>query len=243
MDRHVLGGTLSSYDLAGRLLPVVPAGIPFPVGPVDPAGPDGPYVADGPLARMGRCLRLSLTLLARMTRMLQVSLLARMGHCPRLTVNLLALVRECDDVTEESITVQGGWSDPEVVGTPAVVAMVGMDALPMRNDAPLDCVDGCTAWIADNGYRCETIEVAVLPMMVTPIVDPVVESSVTPALYPVPPIPVLSVNEQVPVLESVDDQVPVLVSSSLREVAGSPVLDNCRIWCRLLAQCLGRSPP
>ena len=41
-----------------------------------------------------------------------------------------------------------------------------------------------------------------------------------------PPIPVLSVNEQVPVLESVDDQVPVLVASSLREVAGSPVLDN-----------------
>ena len=52
----------------------------------------------------------------------------------------------------------GGWSDPEVVGTPAVVAMVGMDALPIRNDAPLDCVDGGTAWIADNGYRCETID-------------------------------------------------------------------------------------
>ena len=61
-------------------------------------------------------------------------------------------------------------------------------------------------------------------MMVTPFMDPVVESSVTPALYPVPPIPVLSVNEQVPVLESVNDQVPV--SSSIREVAGSPVLDN-----------------
>ena len=43
------------------------------------------------------------------------------------------LVRECDDVTAESITGHGGWPDPEVVGTPAVVAMVGMDALPMRN--------------------------------------------------------------------------------------------------------------
>ena len=29
-----VGGTLSFSDLAGRLLPVVPAGIPFPVGPV-----------------------------------------------------------------------------------------------------------------------------------------------------------------------------------------------------------------
>ena len=41
------GGALSFSDLAGRLLPVVLAGIPFPVGPVDPAGPDGSYVACG----------------------------------------------------------------------------------------------------------------------------------------------------------------------------------------------------
>ena len=68
------------------------------------------------------------------------------------------LVRECDDVTEESITVHSGWSDSEVVRTPAVVAMVGMDALQIRNYALLDCVDGGTAWIADNGYRCETID-------------------------------------------------------------------------------------
>ena len=60
------------------------------------------------------------------------------------------------------------------------------------------------------------LEVAVLPMMVTPIMDPVVESPVTPALYLVHPIPVLSV----------DDQVPVLVASSLQEVVRSPVLDN-----------------
>ena len=26
---------------------MVPAGIPFPVGPVDPAGPDGPHVTGG----------------------------------------------------------------------------------------------------------------------------------------------------------------------------------------------------
>ena len=32
-----------------------------------------------------------LTLLAWMTRMLQVTLLARMGHCPHLTLNLLTL--------------------------------------------------------------------------------------------------------------------------------------------------------
>ena len=48
------------------------------------------------------------------------------------------LVRDCDDVGEEGITVPGGWSGPEVAKT------------------PLDCVDECTAW--DNGYQCETID-------------------------------------------------------------------------------------
>ena len=43
-------GTLSSSDIAGRLLPVVPAGISFPVGHVDPAGP---YVACGPVGPFG----------------------------------------------------------------------------------------------------------------------------------------------------------------------------------------------
>ena len=43
-DSHVsscAGGTLSSSDLAGRLFPVVPAGILFPVGPVGPVGQCG----------------------------------------------------------------------------------------------------------------------------------------------------------------------------------------------------------
>ena len=32
------------------------------------------------------------------------------------------------------------------MGTPAVVAMVGMKALSIRNDFPLDCVNECTKW-------------------------------------------------------------------------------------------------
>ena len=47
------------------------------------------------------------------------------------------------------------------------------------------------------------------------MVNPVVESPGTPSLYPAPPLPVLTMNEQIPVSET----------SSLREVAGSPVLD------------------
>ena len=79
-DSHLspsVEGTLSSPDLAGKLFPVVPAGIPLPVGPVgpvgpcgttspsnltsiglvspitDPVGPVGPYVAHGPVGLYG----------------------------------------------------------------------------------------------------------------------------------------------------------------------------------------------
>ena len=77
-------GMLSSPDLAGKLFPVVPAGIPLPVGHV---GPVGLYGMKSPsdlnlLARMGRCPRQILNLLALLARMLQVTLLAHMGRCP-----------------------------------------------------------------------------------------------------------------------------------------------------------------
>ena len=44
-----VGGMLSSFDIAGTLLPVVPAGISFLVGAVNPAGSDGPNVAGSPV--------------------------------------------------------------------------------------------------------------------------------------------------------------------------------------------------
>ena len=64
----------------------------------------------------------------------------------------------------------------------------------------------------------EFLELVVLPSMVTLIVDPVVELAVTPALYPVPPIPVLAVA----------DPVPMLVASPLRPVGGGQDLDQSR---------------
>ena len=69
------------------------------------------------------------------------------------------------------------------------------------------------------------LDVSVLPMMVTPIVEHVVESVGSPALYPEPPFPVLPVDEQVPVFAYLNEQVPELVPSPLREVAGSQVRD------------------
>ena len=143
---------------------------------------------------------------------------------------------------EDGLTISGVSSDVLVVSELGFAPLVDSgtdleDELPTPDGSPsTDAVkpgkvvlpEVCFASL--GGVDLELVqallEVAVLPMMVTPIMDPVVESSVTPALYPVPPIPVLSVNEQVPVLESVDDHVPVLVASSLLEVVGSLVLDN-----------------
>ena len=70
------GGTLSYLDVAGRLLPVEHAGGSSPVGPVNPAGPDSPVVAGGPIGP--RCPHLTVTLLARLARMLQGAMLAQM---------------------------------------------------------------------------------------------------------------------------------------------------------------------
>ena len=73
------------------------------------------------------------------------------------------------------------------------------------------------------------LELGVLPAMVTPIVDPVVGTSVTPALYPVPPISMLSVV----------DSAPVLVASPIRPVGGAQFgISPCRARYRLLAPCL-----
>ena len=66
------------------------------------------------------------------------------------------LERDCAEAGEESIAVHSGWYDLDVARTPAVVAMVGMDARPTTNDDTLDCLDECAAW--DSGYQCEIID-------------------------------------------------------------------------------------
>ena len=54
------------------------------------------------------------------------------------------------------------------------------------------------------------LELGVLPAMVTPIVDPEVGTATTPAWYPMPPFPVLSVV----------DTAPVVVAYPIRPVGG-----------------------
>ena len=63
------------------------------------------------------------------------------------------LVGECSDVAYKSVTEHGGRSVPEVVETPAVVAMVGFDVMLMGEDTPLD---KCVEW--DIRDQFETID-------------------------------------------------------------------------------------
>ena len=76
------------------------------------------------------------------------------------------------------------------------------DQLPTPVSLPSPDVDKSVPLSTSSGVDLELaralLEVGVLPAMATPIVDPEVGSSMTPAGYPVPPIPELSVVVSVP---------------------------------------------
>ena len=101
---------------------------------------------------------------------------------------------------EDELPTPGDSPSTGVVGSEEVV-------LPGARPAPPDVID----------FELERalLQVSMLPMKVTPIVDPMVESLGTPSSYPAPPLPVLPMDEQIPVSHT----------SPLREGAGSPVLD------------------
>ena len=81
--------------------------------------------------------------------------------------------------------------------------------------SPSPVVDGAVPLSTPSGADMELaqvfLEVGVLPAMVNPVVEPEGESSMTPAQYPVPPIPELSVVE---------------VASPARPEVGSPARDE-----------------
>ena len=147
-------GPAGPYAAGG---PVGPDGTLSPFNS-DPAGPDGPYVAGGAVGPFGM-LSPSDSGSAILVDPGGGMLLPDEGgpkSCPSVLTDDLVLVAavplpavrdpmvtqspvevrvgDCSVVTEVNITVHDGWSDPDVVGTPAVVAMVGMNALQISND-------------------------------------------------------------------------------------------------------------
>ena len=115
-----------------------------PVGPVRTLIPE----EDGPgLCPIGLTLDLSPAVVVPL----------QAGRHPTITLlPVEGLERNCADIGEEIIAVHGGWSDPDVSRTPAVVATVGLIARTTADDDTLDCADECTAW--DSGYQREIID-------------------------------------------------------------------------------------
>ena len=76
------------------------------------------------------------------------------------------------------------------------------DERPTPVGSPSSAVDECMPFSPTSGMDLEVahalLEVGVLPAMVTPIVDPAVGFPLTPATYPVPPIPLMSFGDSVP---------------------------------------------
>ena len=107
--------------------------------------------------------------------------------CPELGV--APLVDPGTDLEDERLT---------PVGSPSPV---------VDKSVPLSASSG-----VDLELACVFLEVGVLTAIVTPIVDPELGSSMTPAEYPVPPIPELSAV----------DSVPLEVASPARPAGGSP---------------------
>ena len=76
------------------------------------------------------------------------------------------------------------------------------DERPTPVGSPSSAVDESMPLSTTSGVDLEVahvlLDVGVLPAMVTPIVDPAMGLSITPAMYPVPPVPMLSFVDSVP---------------------------------------------
>ena len=76
------------------------------------------------------------------------------------------------------------------------------DERPTPVGSPLAAVDECMPLSPTSGMDVDVtralLQVGVLPAMVTPIVDPAVGFSMSPATYPVPPVPMMSIGNLIP---------------------------------------------
>ena len=174
-------GTLSTSDLAGILIPAVSIGIPFPVGhvgPMRPVGTSSPsdFDYDGPVGPVGKLspfdtgYRPSL-LTPTVAEMSSVDpacvppggLITVTGtDCMASTDPVIAQlpadgpVGEKRDVVDMDVAMNNCSAAPDVSDSCAVVAMVGPDMVRRREEAPINCDDGCAEWDIRNEF--ETID-------------------------------------------------------------------------------------
>ena len=56
------------------------------------------------------------------------------------------LVGDCGDIVNRDVTGNSCWGVPEGIGDPAVVAMIGLDVMPMGEGIQLNGADKCAEW-------------------------------------------------------------------------------------------------
>ena len=115
-----------------------------------------------------------------------------------------------------------GIAFPELGVAPLIASGTDLDdELPTSDDS---LVEPEIRPVQQGGFDLELakalLDVLIMPSMITPIDDPGVDSRVSPATYPVPPIPVVLVDEPVYLLEA--PPVREVVSSPVRECSPSP---------------------
>ena len=147
-DQPVADGPVGPYVARG---PVGSYGMLSPCDSDQPVadGPVGPYVARGPVGSYGMLMILvdpggmfpssDIAVMEDQTVPAEsASLRGPVG--PTMTLGMLPL---SDEIGGESMTIHGGWSGPDVGGTPAVVAEMGLRAGYTETDVTSDCADEC----------------------------------------------------------------------------------------------------
>ena len=175
------GGTLSSSDLVGMVLPDVSVELPFLICPVktlgalslsdsDSVGPMGPtgmlssYVFEcaspgGPVGKSLPCDGgTGLFPIIPTGELSSVEAVPFPGKRDPAITQLPAemLVGDCGDVVNRDVTGNSCWAVPGGIGEPAVVAMIGLDVMPMGEGVQLHGADKCAEW--DIRDEFETID-------------------------------------------------------------------------------------
>ena len=138
------GGMLPSAGLVGTMVPDVSAELPPPMGHVGTVLPCDEEKGLFPIVPTGELSSVKAVPFPD-------------GRDPVITqLHTDMLVEDCSDIVSRDVIRNGCWAVPEEIGDPAVVAMIGLDAMPRGEGIQLHGVDKCAEW--DIRGEFETIK-------------------------------------------------------------------------------------
>ena len=152
------GGTLSSSGLVGILVPDVSAELPSRMGPIktlealslSDSGSVGPNASPvGPVGMVLPCdEEKGLFPIVPTGELSSVEAISFPGERDPVITQLPTdmLVGDCGDIVNRGVTGNSCWAVPENIGNPAVVAMIGLDVMPMGEGIQLHGADKRAEW-------------------------------------------------------------------------------------------------